>query len=81
LIKETFIPEYAQIVRSENNVMTLKFNEGFSADFYINASLKDAFVIVEIDHVQFSGEKYQDYKKQINTFISILEKKNIGYLV
>jgi hypothetical protein len=77
LILKTFVPEHAELTSLDNNVITLDFKAGYSADFHIHSALSVFNLVLEYDHIQFSGTDFRVYKDQIGKFTSLLKEMQL----
>lgn len=71
-IKRDFVPRFAEMVTEDENTLTLKFRDGYSAVFYPNASLKVMGVSVDRDHVEISGDDWRSLLKNLESFRSLV---------
>ncbi len=76
-IKRDFVPKFAEVVAEDENTITLKFKGGWSGRFYINASLKVLGIETKWDHVEVSGDTWQELLKNLGAFLDILNKNNL----
>lgn len=77
-IKSDFVPKLAEVSDEDENTVTLKFKEGFYGKFYPHSALKVMGVTVNSDHVEISSDTWQDLRKNIDLFISLLEKNKLA---
>lgn len=76
-IKRDFVPKLAEVVAEDENTLTLKFKNGYTGKFYPNSSLKVIGIETKWDHVEVSGETWQDLLKNLADFLNILSKNKI----
>lgn len=76
-IKRDFVPKFAEVALEDENTLTLKFKDGFSGKFYPNSSLKVVGVETKWDHVEISGDTWQDLLKNLADFREILAKNKL----
>lgn len=76
-IKRDFVPKLAEVVAEDENTLTLKFKNGYTGKFYPNSSLKVIGIETKWDHVEISGETWQDLLKNLADFLNILSKNKI----
>lgn len=79
-IKRDFVPKFAEVTAEDENTITLKFKSGYSGKFYSNSLIRTFGFDLKFDHVEMSGDKWQDLMKNLEDFrnllkISKLEKK------
>jgi hypothetical protein len=72
-IKRDFVPKIAEVVTEDESTITLKFKTGFSGKFYTYSALKVMGIAVDLDHVEISGETWQDLLKNLDVFRNILK--------
>lgn len=77
-IKRDFVPKFAEVAAEDENTITLKFKDGFSAKFYPNSSFKFRTFEIKFDHVEISGDTWQDQRKNIDVFIKLLETNKLA---
>lgn len=77
-IKRDFVPKFAEIMSEDENTLTLKFKDGFSGKFYPHSSFKFRTFEINYDHVEISGDTWQDLRKNIDAFIKLLETNKLA---
>lgn len=77
-VKRDFVPKFAEVTAEDENTVTLKFKEGFSGKFYPNSTLKVMGVEVKYDHVEISGDKWNDLRVNLEKFIKLLENNKLA---
>ena len=76
-IKRDFAPKFAEVVSEDENTITLKFKSGWTGKFYPNSSLKVIGIETKWDHVEVSGDTWQELLKNLADFFDILGKNKL----
>lgn len=76
-IKRDFVPKLAEVTGEDENTITLKFKSGWTGKFYPNSSLKVVGIETKWDHVEVSGNTWQDLQKNLADFFDILKKNKL----
>lgn len=76
-IKRDFVPKLAEVVAEDENTLTLKFKNGYTGKFYPNSSLKVIGIETKWDHVEISGDKWQDLLKNLDDFRNTLSRNKL----
>ena len=82
-IKRDFVPKFAEIVSEDENSIELKFKNGFSGKFYPHSVMKAVGQLANFDHVEISGETWQNLLKNLESFKNLLQsaKLTTRYLI
>lgn len=72
-IKRDFVSKFAEVVTEDENTITLKFKNGWTGKFYPNSSVKTFGIEIKFDHVEVSGDTWQDLQKNLADFFNILK--------
>lgn len=77
-IKRDFVPKLAEVAAEDENSITLKFKEGFLGKFYPNSTFKFRTFEIKFDHVEISGDTWQDQRKNLESLIKLLETNKLA---
>lgn len=76
-IKLDFVPKFAEVSGEDENTITLKFKGGWTGKFYPHSSLKVVGIETKWDHVEVSGDTWQNLLKNLADFLYILRKNKL----
>ncbi len=76
-IKRDFVPKFAEVVAEDENTVELKFKSGYSGKFYPNSIFKAVGQVVPNDHVEISGDTWQELQKNLDDFRGILRANKL----
>lgn len=76
-ILDDFVPGHAELEDGDACRLRLRFGSGVRATWYVNSSMRIRETEFDFDHVEFEGQDFSEYRRNIQVFLDILNRQGL----